>query len=62
MIVKGDTDVEGAASSIERIATGMRWREVLPAVLVVGEISPSTEEAAHELGATLAAGLDAGIY
>jgi multimeric flavodoxin WrbA len=62
MIVKGDTDVEGAASSIRRIATGMKWREVLPPLLVVGEISPELEDDAHELGATLAAGLDAGIY
>ena len=62
MIVKGDTDVDGAAESIQRIATGMRWREVLPALLVVGEIAPELEDAAHELGATLAAGLDAGIY
>lgn len=62
MIVKGDTDVEGAASSIRRIATGMKWREVLPALLVVGEISQDVEDDAHELGATLAAGLDAGIY
>ncbi len=62
MIVKGDTDIEGAASSIRRIAVGMKWREVLPPVLVVGEISPGDEESAHELGATLAAGLDAGIY
>jgi len=62
MIVKGDTDVEGAVSSIQRIATGMKWREVLPPVLVVGEIAQAHEDAAHELGATLAAGLDAGIY
>jgi multimeric flavodoxin WrbA len=62
MIIKGDTDVEGAASSIRRIVTGMKWREVLPPVLVVGEISPDQEDAAQELGATLAAGIDAGIY
>ncbi len=62
MIVKGDTDVEGAASSIRRIATGMKWREVLPPLLVVGDIAQADEDEAHELGATLAAGLDAGIY
>lgn len=62
MIVKGDSDVEGAVSSIRRIATGMRWREVLAPVLVVGEISPDHEDAAHELGATLAAGIDEGIF
>jgi multimeric flavodoxin WrbA len=62
IIVKGDTDVEGAASSIRRITTGMNWREVLPALLVVGELIAEHEESAHELGATLAAGIEAGIY
>ena len=62
LIVKGDTDVDGAASSIRRIVGGMRWREVLPALLVVGDIAPSHLEEAHELGATLGAGLEAGIY
>jgi multimeric flavodoxin WrbA len=62
MIVKGDTDVDGAAASIERIATGMRWREVLPRLCVVGEVKPDHLDAALELGATISAGLDAGIY
>jgi hypothetical protein len=62
MIVKGDTDIDGAAASVERIATGMRWRLVLPPVLVVGEASPEQVDAAYELGASLGAGLDAGIY
>lgn len=62
MIVKGDTDVDGAASSVERIATGMRWREVLPRLCVVGEVTGVQLDAAHELGATITAGLDAGIY
>jgi multimeric flavodoxin WrbA len=62
MIVKGDTDVDGAAASVERIATGMRWREVLPRLCVVGDATTEHLDAAIELGATLAAGLDAGIY
>lgn len=62
MIVKGDTDVDGAASSVQRIATGMNWRLVLPPVLVVGDPSDAHIEAAYELGASLAAGLDVGIY
>ncbi len=61
MIVKGDTDVEGAASSIRRIATGMKWREVLPRYSSSASLTDH-DDAAHELGATLAAGLDAGIY
>ncbi|MFZ0667998.1 MAG: hypothetical protein WAM97_19790 [Acidimicrobiales bacterium] len=62
MLVKGDTDVEGAAASVRKIATGMQWREVLPALLVVGSVEPSHIDEAHELGATLAAGMEAGIY
>jgi multimeric flavodoxin WrbA len=62
MIVKGDTDVDGAAASVERIATGMRWREVLPRLCVVGDVTKDHFDRAIELGATMAAGLDAGIY
>jgi NAD(P)H-dependent FMN reductase len=62
MIVKGDTDVEGAAASIDRIAIGLRWRKVLPEVLVVGKTTPEHLGQAFELGATLAAGLDSGIF
>jgi multimeric flavodoxin WrbA len=62
MIVKGDTDVDGAAASVERITRGMRWREVLPKLSVVGDVTAEHLDAAIELGATLAAGLDAGIY
>ena len=62
LVVKGDTDVEGAVGSVERIATGLRWRRVLPPVTVVGAIGPGDEAAAAELGATLAAGLAAGIF
>jgi len=62
LIVKGDTDVEGARASVERITTGMRWRRVLPPLLVVGEVRPQDVEDAAELGATLAAGLAEGIF
>lgn len=62
LIVKGDTDVDGAAGSVRRIATGLRWREVLPALLVVGDASDPDVESAREMGATMAAGLEAGIF
>jgi len=62
LVVKGDTDVEGAVASVERIATGLRWRQVLPPVTVVGPIGPGDEARAAELGATFAAGLGAGIF
>ncbi len=62
LLVKGDTDVDGAVASVERIATGLRWRRVLAPVTVVGAAAPDDFERAAELGATLAAGLAAGVF
>lgn len=62
LFVKGDTDTSGAAQSVERIVAGLNWRRVLPILEVVGEIGPPEAEAARELGATFAAGLEAGIF
>ncbi len=62
LVVKGDTDVDGAVAGIERIATGLRWRQVLPPLEVVGAVTDAALAAAAELGATLAAGLEAGLF
>jgi multimeric flavodoxin WrbA len=62
LVVKGSTDVDGAVASVERIATGLKWRRVLPPATVVGDATAGDEEKARELGATLAAGLAAGIF
>jgi multimeric flavodoxin WrbA len=62
LVVKGDTDVDGAVASVERIATGLAWRPVLPPVTVVGDVDQEHLAAAAELGASLAAGLEAGIF
>jgi multimeric flavodoxin WrbA len=62
LFVKGDTDADGAVRSVEGIVTGLRWRRVLPPLVVVGELLPHHLEAAHELGATFAAGLGEGIF
>ena len=62
LFVKGDTDADGAVRSVEGIVTGLRWRRVLPPVVVVGELLAHHMEAAHELGATFAAGLGEGIF
>jgi multimeric flavodoxin WrbA len=61
LVVKGDTDVDGAVTSVERITAGLRWRALAPPVVVVGSIADDDREAAWELGATVAASLDAGI-
>lgn len=62
LIVKGDTDVDGAVASVERIATGLAWRRVLPVLRVVGDSTDEDREAAVELGASLAAGLEAAVF
>jgi menaquinone-dependent protoporphyrinogen IX oxidase len=62
LFVKGETDASGAVTSVERIVAGLRWRPVLPPLIVVGEVKPPDLEQARELGATVAAGLDAGIF
>lgn len=62
LVVKGDTDVDGAVTSVERIVAGLGWRRVLPVLAVVGDTEPSQLEAATELGGGLAAGLEAGVF
>ena len=62
LMVKGDTDTTGAITSVEKIVAGLQWKSVLPTLSVVGDITPSDLESATELGATLAAGLGAGIF
>jgi NAD(P)H-dependent FMN reductase len=62
LFVKGGHDGEGAVRSVERITTGLAWRAVLPAVLVVGDVDDEALERCHELGITFAAGLEAGVF
>jgi multimeric flavodoxin WrbA len=62
LFVKGGHDGEGAVRSIERIATGLAWRAVLPPVVVVGDIDDAALERCRELGLTFAAGLEAGVF
>jgi multimeric flavodoxin WrbA len=62
LYVKASTDGQGAVQSIERIVTGLRWKAVQPAFVVVGDVIDDHLEHCTELGMTLAAGLEAGIY
>jgi menaquinone-dependent protoporphyrinogen IX oxidase len=62
LFVKGDTDVAGGVSSVERIVAGLSWRRRLPVLEVVGEILPEHLEAAAELGGAMAAGLEIGLF
>jgi len=48
--------------SVERIVAGLRWKLVVPPVVVVGDLGPADLERCQELGATIAAGLEAGMF
>ena len=61
-IAKGASDPTGAVRDLERILTGLRWRQVLPPLVVTGEVTDADLAAARELGATLAAGTAAAIW
>jgi len=62
LVVRGASDADGAMRDVHRIATGLRWKEVAAPVVAVGELTDDHLAAARELGATVAAGLDAGLW
>src|SRR5215475_4602470 len=62
LYVKGSTDGSGAVRSVERIVAGLKWRQVLPPLVVTGDLPDEHLAAARELGLTMAAGLEAGIF
>ena len=62
MFVRAGNDGSGAISSVQRILTGLKVREVQPPLLVAGEFAESRLDSCREFGMTMAAGLDAGIF
>lgn len=62
IVISAGNDGTGALSSIERIAAGYRLRKIQDPVVARGPILPSMLDQCRELGKTLAAGIDLGIY
>jgi len=62
LLIRAGNDGQGALTSMQRIITGLRWREVASPVIAAGEFDPGCLEACRELGMSLAAGLEAGIF
>lgn len=62
VFIRAGNDGLGALASIERIVTGLRWRRVAAPVIVAGEFDPARLADCEELGQTLAAGLEAGVF
>ena len=57
LYVHGNEGVEGAVSSVERIAKSLNWRPIAAPVIVVGQPTKEDLTNCHDLGATAAASL-----
>ena len=62
LFVRAGNDGSGAISSITRILKGLAVREVQEPVLIAGEFDESRLAECEELGMTMAAGLEAGLF
>jgi len=62
LFVRAGNDGTGAISSIRRILTGLAVREVQEPVLIKGEFDVARLADCEELGLTMAAGLEAGVF
>lgn len=62
LFIKAGNDGNGALSSVHRIVTGLRWREVQAPLVVKGDINAQSLIDCRELGMALAAGLEAGLF
>ena len=62
LYVRAGQDGTGTRRGVETIVTGLRWRAVQEALICRGEWQEAFVDQCHELGAAMAAGLDAGIF
>jgi len=62
LFVRAGNDGSGALTSLRRILTGLAVREVQEPVLMVGDFDATRLKDCEELGLTLAAGLEAGVF
>jgi multimeric flavodoxin WrbA len=62
LFVSAGDDGRGTIAAVEKIAIGYRWQAIAPALRIVGDPQAEDLLACQELGATLALGLEAGIF
>ncbi len=62
VFISAGNDGSGALRSIERIVQGYRLKKVCEPVIIRGEVDAAALRSCRELGGTLAAGCEAGIY
>lgn len=62
IFVCAGNDGRGAITQIERLAAGFRWKKIQEHLRIVSPPSEEDLQRVEELGETLAAGMDFGIY
>lgn len=62
LYIRAGHDGTGTRRGVETIVTGLRWRAVREPLICRGDYRPEFAEQCRELGALVAAGLDAGIF
>ncbi|MDP1820261.1 MAG: hypothetical protein Q8K58_10290 [Acidimicrobiales bacterium] len=62
VISKGGSDGTGAVRDVTRILTGLRWKEALPPLVIAGPLADDDVAAARDRAATLAIGVDTGVF
>jgi len=62
LFIRAGNDGFGARSSIERIVKGLAWKQVQEPLICTGTWQNSFPDQCKELGMTMAAGLEAGIF
>lgn len=62
LVIRAGNDGTGCLNSIERIIKGLGWRKVQDPLISNGPVTEEHINGCAELGATLSAGMDLGIY
>ena len=62
LYIKAGNDGTGALNSVERILLGLKWKVVLPALIIKGNITDKHLNYCNELAQSFCAGVDMGIF
>ncbi|MFT6583264.1 MAG: flavodoxin family protein [Alphaproteobacteria bacterium] len=62
LLIRAGHDGTGTRRAVETIVTGLRWRAIQDPVICRGDFQEGFVDQCVELGMTMAAGLEAGVY
>jgi hypothetical protein len=62
LYIRAGHDGTGTRRAIDTITTGLKWKAVQEPVVCRGDWDPAFADKCEELGMTIAAGLEAGVY